>query len=191
MLPWNLLHPASRGIILSATCREAHAVHQPFDETFMALPLFAEDEEHLRTALMLFRGVHEGLAELLLLRAAVAHLGDEAAEVGLHRSGPQAGRAQQLRRCSGNRRTRPSEDIENWNHNPVLHFTFAEIVSRRFPIIALEQNVGDGAGDQDIAGIAAIHHPLGKVDSAARDVAVRVNVGDAVHWSRYGFPCAG
>src|SRR6266480_6622707 len=52
----------------------------------------------------------------------------------------------------------------------LLHFALAKIVQIRSPLAILLQIIGDVLGEQNVSGIAAIHHPLGNVDSGARNV---------------------
>ena len=62
----------------------------------------------------------------------------------------------------------------------VLHFRFAEVAQMLSPRAELRENVGHRLREQNVAGIAAIHDALRDVDAAAGDVAVGVDVRNAV-----------
>ena len=66
------------------------------------------------------------------------------------------------------------------NANSVLDLNFAEIVQHAAPGADLAEDFRFRAGNEDVACIAAIHHTLCNVNAAACDVAVSVNVRDAV-----------
>ncbi len=63
----------------------------------------------------------------------------------------------------------------------MLYFAFAEIVQPRLPLTILREIVRDPFGKQDVTGIAAIHHALGHIDSATRDVGALVHIQDFIH----------
>ena len=59
----------------------------------------------------------------------------------------------------------------------MFHFAFAEIVELRLPPRILFQIFGDMLGEQNVAGITAVHHPLGYVDSGTGDVGLLIQIG--------------
>ena len=57
-------------------------------------------------------------------------------------------------------------------------------MQQRFPSLCLHEKICGGFGNQDVAGVSAIHHPLRDIDTAAGHVAVGVDVCNSVHGSR-------
>jgi hypothetical protein len=60
--------------------------------------------------------------------------------------------------------------------NTVLHFTFAEIVQPGRPFSMFVQIIGDVFKEQDVTGIAAIHHSLRHVNPTTGDVGAPANI---------------
>ena len=60
--------------------------------------------------------------------------------------------------------------------DPVFHFHFAQVVQARLPMPVLHEIFGGAFREQDVPGVAAIHHPLRQVDPGARDVGAIVDV---------------
>src|SRR6266403_2893814 len=60
----------------------------------------------------------------------------------------------------------------------VLHFIFAEVVEMRSPMAQLLQIFRDALGQENVAGIAAIHYSLRHVDPLAGYVHVPTHVND-------------
>ena len=52
----------------------------------------------------------------------------------------------------------------------VLHFALAQIVQIRSPMLILREVVGHMFREQNVSGVAAIHHTLSNVDSCSGDV---------------------
>ena len=71
-------------------------------------------------------------------------------------------------------------EINDADAHPVFHFAFAELVQIRLPARILFQIIGDMFGEKNVSSIAAIHHPLGDVDSRPGDVCLLVQVSDFV-----------
>ena len=65
--------------------------------------------------------------------------------------------------------------IDHRNARTVLHFRLPQIVQMLVPMAELFQVFGDVLGEQDVTGIAAIHHALGDVDAGTG------NVGPTAH----------
>ena len=62
----------------------------------------------------------------------------------------------------------------------VFNFALPEIVKVRLPLIVLFEIFGDVLRNQDLAGIAAIHHALSDVDSGSGNVRLLVEIGHLV-----------
>ena len=71
--------------------------------------------------------------------------------------------------------------IHHRNTCTVFHLRLTQIVQMLFPVAELFQVFGDVLGEQDVAGIATIHHPLGNVDSGAGDVGASAYIHDSAH----------
>ena len=56
----------------------------------------------------------------------------------------------------------------------MLHFTRAEFVQKRAPIFVLLEIFGDVSGNENVPGVAAIHYPLGNVNTGAGDVGLLI-----------------
>src|SRR6266516_769516 len=52
----------------------------------------------------------------------------------------------------------------------VFYLAFADMIKMRPPMFELLEVFGDPLREQDVTGIAAIHHPLRRVDPCARDI---------------------
>ena len=57
-------------------------------------------------------------------------------------------------------------EIHQAETHAVFHLAFAEIMQARRPLPILHQIIGHMLGEEDVPGIAAIHHPLRHVDPA-------------------------
>ncbi len=66
---------------------------------------------------------------------------------------------------------------------PVLHLTLAEVVQERLPMAVLREIVRHPFGEENVPGVAAIHHPLRHVDAPAGDIGPLVHVGHFVNRS--------
>ena len=72
----------------------------------------------------------------------------------------------------------------------MFHFHCVQIVQAGLPFAVLREVVGDSLGKKDVAGIAAIHHPLGQVirrrlhcgAGCIKDFIDRAAVNAHAHW---------
>ena len=71
-------------------------------------------------------------------------------------------------------------EIDQVQSLAVFDFALAEIVEIRLPLIVLFEIFGDVVRNQDVAGIAAIHHALSNVDSGSGNVRLLVEIGHLV-----------
>ena len=55
-------------------------------------------------------------------------------------------------------------EVNHRHNHAVFHFAVAQLVQVGLPAAILGEVVGDAFRDQDVAGVAAIHHALGDVD---------------------------
>ena len=65
----------------------------------------------------------------------------------------------------------------------MFHFVFAELGEVGTPLWILFEIVRHVFGEQNMSGIAAIHHPLGDVNSSAGNVRLLIEIGDLVNRS--------
>ena len=56
------------------------------------------------------------------------------------------------------------------NAYAVFYFAFSEIMEVRLPMSVLLQIFGDAFREENVSGVAAIHHALGHVNARAGDV---------------------
>ena len=63
----------------------------------------------------------------------------------------------------------------------MFHLALAEVVQVRLPMAILLQIFRHMFGEQDVPGIAAIHHPLRHVDSGPGDVGPPAHIGHFAH----------
>ena len=63
----------------------------------------------------------------------------------------------------------------------VFHFHFAQIVQLRLPLAVLLEILGDALRQQNVSGVAAIHHALRDVDPDAGGVGPPVHVDHRAH----------
>ena len=62
----------------------------------------------------------------------------------------------------------------------VLHFALAQIVQLRMPARIRREIIGHSLGQENVAGIATIHHPLRHIDAGAGHVGAFIRVHDFV-----------
>ena len=74
-------------------------------------------------------------------------------------------------------------EIDQMKANAMLHFAFAKVVQTRRPLPILHQIVRHVLGEEDVPGIAAIHHPLRHVDPGPGDIGPPTDVGHFAHRS--------
>ena len=72
-------------------------------------------------------------------------------------------------------------EIHQVQPDAVLHFAIAEVVQTRRPLPILHQIIGHVLREEDVPGIAAIHHPLRHVDAGPGDVGAAAHVGHFAH----------
>ena len=63
----------------------------------------------------------------------------------------------------------------------MLDLGFSQIMQGRLPYAHLIKHIGHGFRNQDMAGIAAVHHPLRDVDAAAGHVECGIDVFHSIH----------
>src|SRR4029077_9361330 len=69
-----------------------------------------------------------------------------------------------------------SVEIDDRDTHAMLHFAFAKVVQMRLPMLELFQVFGDMPGEQDVTGIAAVHHSLRSVDPGACNVRPLIHI---------------
>jgi hypothetical protein len=74
-------------------------------------------------------------------------------------------------------------EIADIQTDAMFYLARAKVVQERPPLLMLFQVFGDMLGHEDVPGIAAIHHPLGHIDSGAGDVGPLIHIGDLIHWA--------
>ena len=72
--------------------------------------------------------------------------------------------------------------IDEGHLHPVLHFTCAEIVQERSPLLVFFQIFGDVFGEQNVTRVAAVHHPLRHVDSSTREIGPFIYIDNPADW---------
>jgi len=72
-------------------------------------------------------------------------------------------------------------EIHQANSNSMLDHHLTQFMQVRTPALVVFQVFGHMFAQQNVTGIAAIHHPLRNVNTSAGDVGALVNVGDFVH----------
>src|SRR6266853_5338378 len=72
--------------------------------------------------------------------------------------------------------------VSNADAHTMFHFACAEVVQERAPPLVFFEVFSDMFGEQNMAGVAAIHHPLGHVDPSAREIGPLVYIDHAAHW---------
>ena len=68
------------------------------------------------------------------------------------------------------------EKIHDLDFFAVFYFAFAKMIEMRPPMFELLEVFRDPLGEQNVAGIAAIHHPLRHVDTGAGDIGAPVYI---------------
>ena len=63
----------------------------------------------------------------------------------------------------------------------MLDLAFAEITQPRRPLPVLHQIIRHMLGEENVPGVAAIHHPLRHVDAGPGDVGAPAHVGHFAH----------
>src|SRR5436190_2108063 len=65
----------------------------------------------------------------------------------------------------------------------MLHFAFAEIMQERPPMFVSFEIFGDVSGEEDVAGVAAVHHPLRHIQTGTGQVRLAVYIDHAADWA--------
>ncbi len=72
-------------------------------------------------------------------------------------------------------------EIHHVDADPVLDLAFAKVVKERWPARILFQIIGHALGEQNVTGIAAVHHSLRQVYAGACDVGLLVQISDLIY----------
>ncbi len=67
-------------------------------------------------------------------------------------------------------------EVADIDPDPMFHFACAQVVQERSPPVVLFQIFSHMFGDEDVTGVATIHHSLRHVDPRAGDVLALVHV---------------
>src|SRR5262249_44093815 len=67
-------------------------------------------------------------------------------------------------------------EVDQLDSYTVFHFTRSELVEGRTPVAILSEIIRGALGEQNVAGITAIHHPFGHVDAEPGDVGAIVYI---------------
>src|SRR5205814_718974 len=67
-------------------------------------------------------------------------------------------------------------EINDAEPNTMLHFALAKVVKPGRPLAMFLQVIRDMFGEQDVAGIAAVHHSLGHINPATGDVRASADI---------------
>ena len=71
--------------------------------------------------------------------------------------------------------------VNNGDAYAMFNFDFADFVKIGLPSAVLRQIFGGAFGQQNVTGIAQIHHALGDIDAGARHIGAVVHVGDSAN----------
>src|SRR5262249_17551174 len=72
-------------------------------------------------------------------------------------------------------------EIKHVEMQPMLHPACAEVVQMSPPVAVFRQIFRNVSRQQNVSSVAALQHPLGEIDSRARNVGLLVNVYDAIY----------
>ena len=75
------------------------------------------------------------------------------------------------------------EQIDDMHADAVLDVDLAQVVQAIGPDFQLAERVRHDLGNQDVPGVAAVHHALGDIDPGAGDVLIGVDIGHPIHGS--------
>src|SRR5437868_3741734 len=64
----------------------------------------------------------------------------------------------------------------------MLHFADTNIVQERPPLFVFFEVFSDMLRKQNVAGVAAIHHPFGHVETSAREIGPFVYIDHTANW---------
>ena len=83
-----------------------------------------------------------------------------------------------------------SVEIDQMEPNPVLDLAFAEVAQPRRPLPRMDQIIGHMLGEKNVAGVAAIHHPLRHVDAGTGHIGATIHIDHAADRAAVAHPCA-
>src|SRR5438874_7727631 len=72
-------------------------------------------------------------------------------------------------------------EIHRGNNNTVFDFEIAELVQIWLPAAVLREIVGHASANENVTGIATIHHPLRGINAGPGDVLALVDIGHVMH----------
>ena len=64
-----------------------------------------------------------------------------------------------------------------------MHALLTQVAQTRRPLPGMHQVIGDALGEENVTGVAAIHHPLRHVDAGPGDVGAPAHIGHLAHRS--------
>jgi hypothetical protein len=67
------------------------------------------------------------------------------------------------------------------NANAVFYLAFAQIVQERSPMFVFSEILGDVLGEENVPGIAAIHHTLRHVEARTREIGSTIYIDHPAH----------
>ena len=73
--------------------------------------------------------------------------------------------------------------VHDRDAHAMFHFACTKIVQERSPLLVFFQIFSDVFGKKNVAGVAAIHHPLRHVDPGAREIGPFVYIDHPANWS--------
>ncbi len=74
-------------------------------------------------------------------------------------------------------------EVHDGDDDAVFHSEVAQLVQIRLPAAVLREIIGHAFGEEDVPGIAAVHHLLRDVDPGPGDVLALVHIGHVMHRS--------
>jgi hypothetical protein len=63
----------------------------------------------------------------------------------------------------------------------MFYFALAKVVEEGTPTRIMFQIFGDMLGQQNVSGVATVHHPLGNIDSGPRNVGLFIQIRDLIY----------
>ena len=72
-------------------------------------------------------------------------------------------------------------EIDQMEPNAVLDLAFTQVAQTGRPLAGMHQIIRHVLGEEDVPGVAAIHHPLRHVDAGPGDVGPPTHVGHLAH----------
>src|SRR5438876_8906691 len=68
------------------------------------------------------------------------------------------------------------EEVHYEETDAVFYLTFTEVMQVRLPVRVLLEIFGRMFGQQNVPGVTAVHHPLGRVDTATSHICLAVYI---------------